>query len=355
MNNQTTLTQHLTPTTSLSVQNCDFFYGVDMSKADFTAAQMIEHGKYEIEKIENTSTGIADFIATIKVPQKTLVTLEATGTYSMKLVFALVEANIPTVVLNPKQSKGFISGVLLSTSKTDDKDACALALYGQVNRPKLYTLPNDKVLELRQLRNLMAMYKKRKAATFNMLHALSYHPQPCEFVVQSLEEEIEILKKKISNVEQKLCDVTQSSFEQMYQLTLSIKGIGTTTATALLMVTGGCEGFKNAKQLAKFLGVCPTQKESGTSLKGRGSIAKTGTKELRTLLYMCARSAKRYNLACKDLYERLRKKGKCHKVAMTAVCHKLVKQFFAIMKSGKSFDNQVFLDQMKKQEKKTFS
>ncbi len=183
-----------------------------------------------------------------------------------------------------------------------------------------------------------------------MLHALSFHPKPSEFVVQALAQEIEDLKEKIKGLEEKLCDLSKENFDKLYELTLSIKGIGPATATALLMVTNGCQGFDNAKQLAKFLGVCPTQNESGSSIRGRGSLAKTGTKEVRTLLYMCARSAKRYNLACKDLYDRLRRKGKCHKVAMNAVCHKLVKQFFAIIKSKTPFDNQVFLDRVKKQE-----
>ncbi|MEL7251515.1 MAG: hypothetical protein AAFO03_24030 [Bacteroidota bacterium] len=56
--------------------------------------------------------------------------------------------------------------------------------------------------------------------------------------------------------------------------------------------------------------------------------------KLRGLLYMGARSAKRFNPACRDLYERLRRKGKCHKVAMVAVCNKMVRQLFAVVKNG---------------------
>lgn len=335
----------------------EYYYGVDMSKDNFVAARLqtfqnSSKGRtYQLTKFENTEAQIEAFIERLDAPKKTLVTLEATGTYSMKLIYALVEAGVPTAVLNPKQSKGFISGVLLSTTKTDNQDACGLALYGQINQPPLYQLPEDKILEIRQLRNLMAMYKKQKATAKNMLHALSYHTRPSDFVINSLEEEVKTLNTKIQNIEDKLCDLSQENFDKLYELTISIKGIGQTTATALLMATNGCVGFQNVKQLAKFLGVCPTQKESGSSVKGRGCIAKTGTKEIRTLLYMCARSAKRYNLACKDLYERLRRKGKCHKVAMNAVCHKLVKQYFAILKSGVPFDNQVYLDRIKKQEK----
>ena len=327
----------------LAAKDVKFFCGIDMSMEDFTVAHLRGIGKYELSKFENTAAGISEFVASLSAGKETLVTIEATGTYSMKLIFALVEAGIPTAVLNPKQSKGFISGVLLSTTKTDNKDACGLALYGQVNRPAIYILPEDKILELKQLRNLMARYKKQKSAAENMLHALVYHARPSQFVIKSLEEEVKNLDQKIKGVEEKLCDLSEENFEELYELTLSIKGIGPTTATALLMATNGGMGFRNAKQLAKFLGVCPTQHESGSSVRGRGSIAKTGTKEIRSLLYMCARSAKRYNLACKDLYERLRQKGKCHKVAMNAVSHKLIKQFFAIVKSKLPFDNEYHL------------
>lgn len=68
-------------------------------------------------------------------------------------------------------------------------------------------------------------------------------------------------------------------------------------------------------------------------------MAKTGESKVRALLYMGARSAKRYNLEFKDLYERLRRRGKYHKVAMNAVSHKLVRQFFAVVTKKVEFDN----------------
>jgi hypothetical protein len=54
---------------------------------------------------------------------------------------------------------------------------------------------------------------------------------------------------------------------------------------------------------------------------------------------MRTRSAIRYNLACKDLYERLRKRGKPHKLAAVAVMHKLVKQLFVCLKTKTVFDH----------------
>jgi hypothetical protein len=55
------------------------------------------------------------------------------------------------------------------------------------------------------------------------------------------------------------------------------------------------------------------------------------------LLYMCARSAKKYNRACRELYERLQAKGKAKKLALIAVANKLLKQAFAIVKNKTTY------------------
>ena len=62
-----------------------------------------------------------------------------------------------------------------------------------------------------------------------------------------------------------------------------------------------------------------------------------GMSSLRAVLFMAARTARLYNPTCKDLYDRLRSAGKAHRVAMIAVVNKLIKQAFAIAKSGESY------------------
>lgn len=54
---------------------------------------------------------------------------------------------------------------------------------------------------------------------------------------------------------------------------------------------------------------------------------------------MAARSAKKHNNACREIYIRLRANGKAHKVALMAVVHKLLKQVFAVVKNDVLFDN----------------
>ncbi len=45
------------------------------------------------------------------------------------------------------------------------------------------------------------------------------------------------------------------------------------------------------------------------------------------------------NLACKQLYERMVAKGKNKKLALIAVCNKLLKQVFAVVNNQTLFDN----------------
>ncbi len=99
------------------------------------------------------------------------------------------------------------------------------------------------------------------------------------------------------------------------------------------MLASNCfENFETADELSKFFGLTPNSHYSGSSIRKKGRITKMGAHYVRALLYMCSRSAIRYNHACKELYQRLRAKGKSHKVAAVAVMHKLVKQVFACVK-----------------------
>jgi hypothetical protein len=57
-----------------------------------------------------------------------------------------------------------------------------------------------------------------------------------------------------------------------------------------------------------------------------------GNKKLRNLLFLCSFKA------CRELYERIVNKGKSKKLALIAVANKLLKQCFAIAKSGRPYD-----------------
>jgi transposase len=107
---------------------------------------------------------------------------------------------------------------------------------------------------------------------------------------------------------------------------------------ALLIVsTDGFKKVSNHRQLITLASLAPREHTSGSSVRGRKGICKTGNGHLRNVLYMCSLSAIKHNGACKDLYERLKAKGKKSKVALIAVCNKLLKQAFAIATKGTTY------------------
>lgn len=103
----------------------------------------------------------------------------------------------------------------------------------------------------------------------------------------------------------------------------------------LIIFTQGFRYTESHRQLISFAGLSPKEYSSGTSINGKSTICKKGGKPIRNVLYMCAMSAIKTNTACKALYEeRLRAKGKSGKLALIAVCNKLLKQVFAVVKNN---------------------
>ncbi len=89
----------------------------------------------------------------------------------------------------------------------------------------------------------------------------------------------------------------------------------------LTIVTDNFKKFENYKQLIAYVGLSPRIYQSGTSVKGKGHICKMGNSQVRKLLYMCS---------CKEMYDRLKAKGKPERVIKIAIANKLLKQSFAI-------------------------
>ncbi|CAN5284753.1 hypothetical protein BH10PSE19_BH10PSE19_14730 [soil metagenome] len=96
-------------------------------------------------------------------------------------------------------------------------------------------------------------------------------------------------------------------WQRVVDLLLGIKGVGKLSAYRLLAYLPDINLFKNAKQLAAFIGVSPKQKESG-KYTGKTQLSKLGNPRLRNILYMPALSIKRHNEAFSSFVTRLENK-----------------------------------------------
>ena len=309
------------------------YIGIDISKDSFVAAYPAEIG-YTTESFSNNPTGVRKFI--LSLPPESHCVMEATGNYCMLLLYMLQQAGIIVSMENPLKIKNF-SRAMLSVVKTDTIDAKLICMYGEKMNPAPYKIPSETITKLKQKRTTLRLIKKDIVAHKNQLKALEALPvsdKQCtkvsKTIIKCLEQQMKILEKEIT-------DISKKEFERQMKLLTSIKGIGEHIAYELIMVTGGFTLFSNAKQLSRFLGLCPTYQQSGTSVNVKGHINRNGDTYLRSQLYVIAFSSIRFNAACRETYERLRAKGKSGKVAIIAVANKLIRQAFAVVTNNRPY------------------
>lgn len=304
--------------------------GIDISKLTFDAHLHKSNHHYEYNE-----EGIASFIKIL--PDDSHCVMESTGPYSYRLAEALAFAGKKVSVVNALCIKRFAQ-MNLSRTKTDSSDAKLITAYGSQTTLRQYVPLSDEKNRLKQRITALEGLKVHRTGIINLMESLEHLPRKCLETYETYKELLSVIEKNIRELSRKIDKETRTAFGKLGELLLTIPGIGMGTLSHLLVLTNGLENFDNSGSLAAYVGICPSVRQSGTSVQGRGTISRLGHGGLRAKLYMCALTAMRKNKACKELYQRLVANGKPKKVALVAVGHKLLKQIFAIAKSGAPFD-----------------
>jgi transposase len=259
--------------------------------------------------------------------------MEATGVYYIRLAFFLHQHNCTLSVVNALSIKRFIQ-MHLDRNKSDKKDARWICLYGIEQQPPTWQMPDQPYFEAKQLYNTIREYSEQIKRFNNQLHSLQLLPVVSKDTIKSLQKIKACLQKEMKVLEEKLELLLQTWQPSQYKNVSSVKGLGKRATAMLIIFTQGFKNTHNHRQLISFAGLSPTEYSSGTSIQGRSKICKRGGKQIRDVLYMCAMNAIKTNTACKALYERLKAKGKTGKQGLIAVCNKLLKQAFAVVKNN---------------------
>ncbi len=316
------------------------YIGIDISKDSLSVAFQSEGGWTNLE-VANTPVGVSAWVSGLD-PLADWAVLEATGTYGSKLAHALGARGAPFTQLNPSQSKGFLQAKKRS-NHTDASDARALSEYGVRFQPQASEPPDERRELMGQARRALRQLRKQAQMVRNQIHALEQQAVQSEVAAAAYQGVLTALEAKIEELEAQVCSLTDKEMAQSSKKLETIPGIGPATAREILLSTNGFKGFTSAKQAPKFVGLTPDSKQSGKSVHFRGGISRRGDPAVRQVLYMAALTASRCNKACKELYVRLKNKGKSTKLALVAVAHKLLRQAYGVLSSGKDFDNEYHL------------
>lgn len=289
------------------------FVGIDIAKASLDIAI---HGESEVHQENNDETGITAVVKAMKELTPTLIVLEASGGWEIRLVAALASENQPVVVVNPTRVRYFAKAHG-QYAKTDKLDALLLAQFAESIRPEARPLKTDEQAQLssiisrrQQLVKMLTMEKNRRVSTSDEMRI------QLESHILWLEEEI----KKLTEMMQELI-VTCPVWQVKEKVLRSVPGVGPVTTMTLLADLPEL-GTLNRQRIAALVGIAPINKDSGNK-KGKRRIF-GGRASVRCVLYMAALSASKTNPVIRDFYERLLANGKEKKVALTACMRKLL-------------------------------
>ena len=316
--------------------------GIDINKNTLDYYAPNESETFDWGQIANEVSAIEAFLQNYS-PEEVFLVVEPTGTYGDKLMELAHDHGFEIRVANPQASSHF-SAAIGMINKTDKNAARMLAKMGMSLDLTEYNPPSEQLKERKQLQMALDALSKQVGMLANQIHALTQRLKPSKVALNALKKSLKALEKEKKILEKELRDLSDEESEDFFNLVTSIPGIGPKSAQALLIYTNGLKSFDNKAQLAKFVGVVPSKHTSGTSVYKNGKITKNGPTRLRAILFFAARSAIKFNNACKGLFDRLRKRGKPYKLAMVAVVKKMLHQVFAVVKSKNVFDNQLYLN-----------
>lgn len=324
------------------------FVGIDISKSKLDVSLIDETNTKQVEHfvVSNDKRGIKNIISNIKkhksiVFEKVLFCFENTGVYSMPLSIFFSENELDYWVvpaIEIKRSKGIVRG---KNDKADSKD---IAFYAFTHRHKLILskLPEKDIQKLKLLITEREKLMKAIALFGTTNESNNFLPKEIMRSVLAVNAKVlKDLKTALKQIEEQIQLVIRENPElkQQYELIQSIPGIGTQTTVYLIAMTRNFQSFANWRKLACYAGVAPFEYSSGSSIRGRTKVNHMADKKMKSLLNMCALSAKRNDIQLKQYYERKVAEGKNPMLVMNNLRAKLLSRIFAVVNRQTPFVN----------------
>lgn len=158
--------------------------------------------------------------------------------------------------------------------------------------------------------------------------------EAASFQIRTMVSQVEFLNATIAKVEKEVASLLGKVEPDI----TTIPGVSTTTGAQIVAEIGDVKRFRNAASIVKYAGLNSGVDESGKYSAEGVPITKHGSPYLRRSLWLAANRARQYDPRLKEYYDKLRRKGKPHRVAVTAVARKLCHVVYAVMRDRKPYD-----------------
>ena len=370
-------------------------------KHDFCIISNTDDIIVENSSFDNNKKGFQTFLEQLKPYNKSDVRIafEATGHYSLNLELFLIDQGFSFMKMNPLVIYQFLKTRSLRRTKTDKVDSLTIANYlmsvpykpnsdllyniftlkslcrsreqlikerskfailltNELDKsfPELKPFFNNMICEtllyiLDKYKNtshisLMKDYdslRKISRGKFSYVkfaqlkelakNSVGYHDENSDLLISTYVSLYNDFNDKIDPINKQISTIIKELNPRM----LSIPGLGEISAATILSEYGDIKNFSSPNKMLAFAGLEPSIIQSGT-LEYNGRMVKHGSGHLRYAIMNIALSILRYSPTFYDYYLKKRSEGKCHRVALSHVCKKLIRVIYSLEKNNFDFN-----------------
>jgi transposase len=318
--------------------------GVDLGETEFVAAVAFEDAASDWAQLpyrsfKNTKAGIHAFVKWARrcTANGTLggLCVEALGAPMWDWMEILNERLGPVSPVNPKRTAQF-GKVLGIADKTDRVDACILALFGLRMTPVARALPDPQIRQMRELCHFRDALRQDRQALQNRLRTVKLPA----LIREEAEVEVVRMKSFLKRIDQEIDGMITANPSMAHDCALleTIPGVARLTAVRVMSELGDLRQYTR-EEITALAGLYPRQYESGTSVRKRPRLAKTGKARVRSALYYPAMSARQHCAPLRAFADRLCARGMAKKAALLAVERKLLLLMRALLVSNTPYQD----------------
>lgn len=298
------------------------FVGIDVSAKRLDVAVLPAGTHFTVA---HSDEGIASLVHRLLELRPHIVVLEATGGYEISVAYAMSEARLPVVIMNPKVLRHFAKSTG-KLAKTDKLDAQVLAHYAQAIQPPVRALKDSDQMELatlmsrrRQLRDMIVMEGNRRRTSTPKVRG-------------NIDQHLLYLRQLLEDLDREINDFIRRTplWHEKSEILQSFNGVGPKVSASLIADLAEL-GTAPRTRISALAGLAPMNRDSG-QWRGKRTI-QDGRPAVRQALYMAALVASRRNPVIREFYQRLRQAGKPAKVALTACMRKILVILNAMLKN----------------------
>ena len=257
------------------MENPQTFVGIDVSSQQLDVDMLPVSQPFSET---NTEDGIASLVLRLKALNPQIVLLEATGGYEVPAAYALYEAGLPVVIMNPKALRHFAKAIG-KLAKTDKLDAQVLALYAQSIRPPVRPLRDQEQLELanlmtrrRQLQGMIVMEENRRRTCTPRVRG-------------NIELSLAHLRQLLKDLDREIHDSIRRTplWHENSEILQSFTGVGPKVSASLIAVIPELGTLPGAKASA-LAGLAPMNRDSG-QYRGNARSRAVGLRSARPCIW----------------------------------------------------------------------